>query len=94
MKIYSGDEKTPTTGLSKSYAVDFKGKIVTKFILWFRQLSGSIGRFLHLAASDNAPDAASKSTVIKPYHALKTGAIPSYVGATASIARLEFYAQP
>jgi hypothetical protein len=47
-------EQTPTSKPSKSYAFDFKGKIAARYILRFHQLSGPIGRFLHLAAFDGA----------------------------------------
>jgi hypothetical protein len=77
LQIYSGGEKTPALGLSKSYTVDFKEKITSKFFLRFRQLSASTGRFMPLSASGDASEPASKSTVIKPYRAWKTDAIVS-----------------
>jgi len=64
LQIYSNDAQTPTPGPSKSYAIDFKGKIARKFILRFRRLSGSVGRFLHLATLGSVPDSPQKSTVI------------------------------
>jgi hypothetical protein len=60
LQIYSGGEKTPAPGTSKCYAFEFKGKIAVKNFLRFRQLSGPIGRFLHLSASSDAHELASK----------------------------------
>jgi hypothetical protein len=47
---------------SKSYAVDFKGKIGVKFILGFRQLSAAVTDFLAIATGAPLSDGL-KSTV-------------------------------
>jgi hypothetical protein len=40
----------PTLGPAKSYCIDIRGKISAKIFLTFRQQSGTVGRFMHLAS--------------------------------------------
>ena len=75
MQIVPGDDKIPTLRPSKSYAFDFKGKIAEKIFLRFRQLSGPVERFSHLAAPGGVLDKRQKVPSLEPYHASRADAI-------------------
>jgi hypothetical protein len=68
LQIVPGVEKTPTLRPSKSYAFDFKGKVAEKIFLRFRQLSGPVGPFSHLAAPGGVLDTRQQVPSLEQYH--------------------------